>query len=188
MLLQGIMRATVMFTAAAAAVAILSVARAASAGGYVGLAVGGPASIDGDYAVSAREGEGKNGRLILGQRFGMVSLEAAAGGYAFGNANAGYDVRSIAAGAKVNLPLSGRLEVLLRGGLERTWLSSDDARLADADADGWYGGIGLELPIDLGLGTGSLFVDVSRHEADTNAGTPAHLTATLWGVGVTVGF
>lgn len=172
--------------AAIVAAATLGLAATAEAGNYVGLAIGGSPVLDGPYTEGDRKGTGKNGRLLVGHRFGRLSLEAAVSAYSFANHNAGYDVRTISGGGKLNVPVRGKLEVLARLGAERSWLSGTEARLDPAQADGFYAGVGAEYPLDLGLGRGSVFVDLTQHEGDTE--NDLRLSVTRWSVGVTIGF
>ncbi len=176
---------------AATLIGTLGFSSAAFAGGrYVGLGVGGAASIDPEFGGGAESGIGMSGRLTIGQRFGRFGLEATLGRYGIGRdeETKTFDATTLAAGAKVGIPVHAKLNATLRGGFERTWLAAEGNR-EDAQGDGWYAGLGIEYPIDLGVAEGALFLDVTRHQADTDRGqADQQLTSDMWAVGMQVGF
>lgn len=169
-------------------------ASVASAGGYVGLGIGTAASPGGDMAMSSSDGN-RSGRLMLGTRFGHLSLEGAGSRYGLiGVSGASpYQGTMLAGALKYSLPLGNNFELFARGGLERTWLTHESATAGNAydwSGNGWLLGAGFEYRLDLGVTAASVFVDYEH--SDTTLSTPAEMnvqrdaTIGLWTAGVTL--
>jgi hypothetical protein len=180
-----------------ALVATLATSSVALAGGrYVGLGLGGAASVNEEFSGNGSEdGVGMSGRLFGGQTWslgpGSLGFEVALGKFGIGRNEEQLDYAgtSLAAGAKGALPVYQKLEATLRAGIEKTWLSGQNDRHVDVEGSGWYAGLGVQYPLTLGPVSGAVFADVTRHEADTTRGRQgSHLTADMWSLGVIVGF
>ncbi len=152
--------------------ALLATPASAAAGGYLSVGLGTAPTFN-DELGATFSGEGhSSGRVMIGQRFGRLALEAGLGGYGLhgvrGDTVDVVDGRAVTASvsAKLHIPLGDRATAYLRGGLGRTWVSSDAAM--DFEGDGYHGGAGLEYSLDLALTQASLWVEVRRdlHELD----------------------
>lgn len=161
---------------------VVATTTAASAGTYVGLGVGTAANVD---AGVMTQGTGRSGRLVLGLRFGRLSLEGA--GSRFGITNtASYDATQLAAALKYSIPLGNDFELFGRGGLERSWLSSGTDR--SWSGDGYVLGAGFEYRLNLAVTAASLFVDYERATTAFTDGMAGKFDATtsMWTMGVTL--
>jgi Outer membrane protein beta-barrel domain len=164
----------------------LPFAAPAAAGPYVGVGIGtAPTLGDGmpGFAPTSR-----SGRLELGTRFSAVAVEGGVGGFQLVGARASqYDAVSVNGGAKIFFNLQGPLDAFVRGGLQRTWLSTDSA-MADYTGDGFYLGGGVELRLALPLGSTAIWMDYTHHQATLHSETrPLESTAGMWTVGLSVG-
>lgn len=160
-------------------------AAVAYAGPYLGLGVG--TSPDLSEEMQGFAAASRSGRLTLGQRFSIFSVEGAVGGYQLASpSDVKYDSISVSGGGRLSLTLEGPLAVFARAGVERTWLRADV--MPDYQGNGVYGGIGAELSLALPLGETSIWVDYSRHRATLYSGD-AELDAEhgLWTAGLSVG-
>ena len=139
----------------------------AHAGGFVALGVGGSASLGSDF--SAYEGGGKNGRLVVGERFGAFSLETGINVYGMNLGSAGeYNEYSAQVAGKYNYPLFFGLEAYGRLGLERNWLRTNGPG-SQYDGNGYFVALGLEYPLKIDKYSGSVFVDYTVHSADVSS-------------------
>jgi len=169
------------------AAALVAISSTASAGTYLGLAIGTEPGVNGDFETAAPP-LGRSLRGLAGIRFGNFAIEGAVNGF-------GVDVRSYgsqnvyqaSASAKLNFPLGSGFEAFGRAGLERTWLSLGDDRY-NYRGDGFLVGGGFELRIDAILTNASLFVDYNVHHAtlDNTRGSVDE-TSRIWALGFTVG-
>jgi len=185
MLYPGPMRSLLVATALVAASAT-----AASANTYLGLGIGTAASPGGDTMSS--DGN-RSGRLMLGTRFGHLSIEGAGSRYSLFNGPVPYDGTMLAGALKYSLPLGNNFEVFGRGGIERTWLTSASSTAGNAyewSGNGWLLGAGFEYRLDLGVTAASIFVDYEH--SSTTLTTPAEMNVQrdeaigLWTAGVTL--
>jgi opacity protein-like surface antigen len=158
--------------AAAAAASLLATPATAAAGGYLSVGLGGSPSFN-DELEGRFSGEGhSSARVMVGQRFGRLALEAGLGGYGLhgiaGDTADVVDGRAVTASvsAKLHIPLGERLTGYVRGGLGRTWVSSDSAM--ELEGDGYHGGVGIEYSLDLALTQASVWVEARRdlHQLD----------------------
>jgi len=174
-----------------AAALVAATATSASAGTYLGLGIGTAASPGGDIASMSNDGN-RTGRLMLGTRFGRLSLEGAGSRYTLGHGATPYTGTMLAAALKYSLPLGNSFEAYGRGGLERTWLSNNnDGVWPDYAGNGWLLGAGFEYRLDLGVTAASIFVDYEH--SDTGVRDQARMqlpekseTIGLWTAGVTL--
>ncbi len=165
-------------------------ASAASAGTYLGLGIGTAASPGGDVAAMSSDGN-RSGRLILGTRFGRLSIEGAASRYSLFNRSLAipYDGTMLAGALKYSLPLGNNFELFGRGGVQRTWLTTD-AQAREWSGNGWLLGAGFEYRLNLGLTGASLFVDYEHSSSTLETSSQMSLkqdaTIGLWTAGVTL--
>lgn len=162
-------------------------ASAASAGTYLGLGIGTAASPSGDLTNTSNDGN-RSGRALIGMRFGQFSIEGEGARYGIYQSVHPYQGTSLAAVLKYSLPLGDSFEVFARGGLQRTWLSTDTIR-SNWSGNGWLLGAGFEYRFNVG-GTGaSVFVDY-EHAATGLVNEQSMATSNeavgLWTLGATV--
>jgi Outer membrane protein beta-barrel domain len=156
-----------------AIVALGALATSASAGTYLGIAVGTEPSVNDTFtAATASTPSGRSLRGLVGMRFANLSVEGAVNGFgvtlpAFGAEN----VYQASLSLKLSLPLGNNFEAFGRGGLERTWLTLGDAAY-DYTGDGYQLGAGFEFKLDTTLAN-----TTQRFDA----------TSGMWGLGVTIG-
>ena len=157
-------------------------ATAAAAGSYLSLGLGGEPAIQGDFSMAADgDGDGGNGRLAIGQRFGRLGLEGSLSRFGFGADEA------TAAGVhlRLTIPIEGGFGAYGRAGLEHVWLGADNEMLGDTTADGIVGGVGLEYLLEAPLlGEASLWAEMSQDRFETEAGEGG---ARLWTLGFSLG-
>jgi hypothetical protein len=139
-------------------------ATAASAGTYLGLGIGTAASPSGDLSMQASDGN-RTGRLMLGTRFGHLSIEGAGSRFGLLRGSLPYQGTELAAALKYSLPLGNNFEVFGRGGVERTWLNPENTS-AQYAGNGWLLGAGFEYRLNLGVTAASLFVDYQHSDTD----------------------
>jgi hypothetical protein len=168
-------------------VIVAALAGSASAGTYVGLGIGKPSvSDDGidEFAAS-----GRSHRVMLGMRFGRISVEGAYTGYDLAPDVGGgpVDSRSLSAALKLSFPLGNNFEVFGRGGVLHTWIDGSDASMS-MSGNGYTFSGGFEYGLDLGLARAALFVDYTRNMVELSSdGMPAlDQTASLWTLGFAV--
>lgn len=157
-------------------------ASSAAAGSYLSLGLGGDPAIQGEFSAAADgDGEGGNGRLALGQRFGRLALEGSLSRFGLGldqATTAGVHLR-------LGIPIEGGFGGFVRGGLEHLWLGAEGERLGSATADGIVGGVGLEYRLEAPLlGEASIWGEMSQNRFETPMGESG---ARLWTLGMSVG-
>lgn len=161
----------------------------ASAGGYLGIGIGTAPTAHSDDTMLGNDG--RSGRLVLGQRFGNLAIEGSLTGFTLADQRGNtFDTRQLGVAGKLNLPLQDRFEAYGRFGLQRTWVSANQAGV-DSSGDGYLMGAGIEYRINLGVGSGSLWMDYSYNNAslvsDGDAAMKSDLTTRMWMLGVTIG-
>ena len=176
-----------MKSAALAVILVAAAARASHAGTYVGLGIGSSADVGGmDHYGGGISGDGsRSGRLVVGERFGRISIEGNAVRFGTLYANREQsDVTSLAAAGKLSFPVGNNLEAYGRLGLERSWLT---ANRRDLSGNGYLLGAGFEYRVGIGVG-GSIFIDYTRTETSFQDSTMRTLdgTAAMWTVGLTL--
>lgn len=163
---------------------LLACAAPAAAGTYLGLGIGTAPSLG--ESMSTLEPASRSARLTLGQRLGPLSLEGGAGGYELAATAGEARSVSVSGGGKISFELQGQLEAFVRAGVERTWLSGD--AMSTLSGDGVYFGGGAELRLALPLGSTSIWVDYSRHQATLrNERTELEARTGVWTLGLSVG-
>ena len=172
----------------ASVVALAALAPAAAeAGTYVGVGVGTAAHTDGAISDFGSDGQ-HSGRIMLGDRFGVVSIEGGLNYFGLMTQTAWNAVSTVAA-VKLDLPFTPIVNGYVRVGLEHTWISApDDPNAAAMDGNGWTGALGVEYRTDVLLAHTSIWLDYGRH-ADTfkRGNTTSEGTANMWTIGVSVG-
>lgn len=163
-------------------------ASAASAGTYLGLGIGTAASPGGDMPMATSDGN-RTGRVILGMRFGRLSVEGNGERFGmFSHTNWQYQGTMLAAALKYSLPLGDSFELFGRAGLERTWLNTNVA--PDLAGNGWLLGAGFEYRLNLAATDASVFVDYQHTDTtlvnQTNMKTQQDETIGIWTAGITV--
>ncbi|HEY0193080.1 MAG TPA: outer membrane beta-barrel protein [Kofleriaceae bacterium] len=176
-----------MKSTAVVAAALMSFSATASAGTYLGMALGTDPSTNDGFA-SVAQPYGRSLRGLLGFRFGNVALEGALNGFSVTTQRDDQTAYQGSVGLKLSLPIGSGLEGFLRGGLERTWLSLDD-RKRDFTGDGFLFGGGFEFRLSAILADASIFVDYTFHKTtlENDARQSIDATSGMWGLGVTVG-
>lgn len=179
-----------MKSAALAVILVAAAAPASHAGTYVGLGIGSSADVGGqmsNFGGGFGSDGSRSGRLILGYRFGRLSVEGNA--TRFGllyNNNLQDEITTLSAAAKLSFPVESHFEAFGAVGLERSWLS---AQISDQDmsGNGYLLGAGFEYRVDLGLG-GSIFVDYTRSDTSFQNSRMHTLdgTASMWTLGLTL--
>ena len=131
-----------------------------------------------------------SGRLMLGQRISLLSVEAGVSGYGLEGMSPGteWDAISLGAGLKLNLPIILGLEVFGRAGIERTWLEASDGNMNDFSGNGYVAGAGLEYMIPLVVTDASIWLVWTRHGADLddNESVERDAKVDLWTAGVSI--
>jgi hypothetical protein len=169
--------------------AVLASGPVASAGTYIGLGIGTAPSIGND-TIPRPANDGRSGRLVLGQSFGLpigrLAIEGEANRFDFLFNGEGYDSTMLGVDLKYSFPLGNSFEAFGRLGLERTWLSGGDATDYGGSGDGYYFGLGFEYRIAV---FGSLFVDYERQSStiDMDASSNSYgQTAGMFTLGATI--
>lgn len=176
-----------MKTALVLATSLIAFSSTASAGTYLGLALGTKPGVSDDLDRVATP-DGRSARFLGGFRFGNVSLEGAINGFGVRTGLGDHTVYQLSAAAKLNLPLADGFELLGRGGLERTSLDLGDDRY-NLSGNGFLVGAGFEYRLNLGVTSASIFVDYTIHHATLEDSRPNQIDATsrIWALGFTVG-
>jgi len=162
----------------------------ASAGTYLGLGIGTAPSVGGDMPTFSNDGS-RSERLLLGFRFGRFSIEGDGTRYGLLNdGRAQYTGSQLAAALKFSYPLGNNFEVFARGGLERTWLTTDTDE-GEFSGNGWLLGGGFEYRVNLGVVGGSIFVDYTHNDTSFTASSGTNMksldgTAGMFSLGLTV--
>jgi opacity protein-like surface antigen len=176
-----------MLRASLVAVILVAVSsQAAHAGGYLGLGVGTAPSVGDDLF----EANGRSAKILGGMRWAQFSVEGSVGGFALGqpNSRAELDAYQAQASAKLSLPLGSGFEAFGRAGLQHAWLTSDNTA-NDMDGNGYLLGAGFEYRLNLGIGSGSIFVDYTYAKANLTGerSQQLDLSTRMWTLGITVG-
>ena len=177
-----------MKTALLVATGCLAISSTASAGGYLGLALGTEPGVDGDFPQLVGQSSGRSVRGLAGIRFGNVSLEGALNGFDVATIRFGDKTEYQLSGAvKLNLPLGNNFEGFARVGLERTWLNQDSEGF-DLQGDGFVIGGGFEYRLDAVLTNASIFVDYNVHHVTLDAiRFSTDQTLRIWALGFSIG-
>lgn len=153
----------------------------ASAGTYIGAAVGPGADLGDGYAQNGRHYRG-----ILGYSIGQISIEGLVSyNGALDTNNLDNDVINASVAGKYSLPLSDGFEVFGRLGYGRTWVNpSGDT--PSANGDGFLLGAGVEYRLKLVATQASIFLDYNYTTASLNGTTD--FSTRGFTIGATVGF
>jgi opacity protein-like surface antigen len=157
----------------------------ASAGGYLGLALGTQPAVNDEFQQTAQPSD-RSFRALGGVRFGNVSIEGAVNDFGVITGRGDQSVIQLSAALKLGLPLGNGFEAFGRAGIERTWLNLDDDRY-DYTGNGFQLGAGFEYRFSLGVTGASLFVDYTIHHATLeNTRIKVDETSRVWGLGFTL--
>jgi hypothetical protein len=166
---------------------------AASAGTYLGLGIGtAPGLSSSGDTMMPLQGNGRSGKLLLGMRFGRLSVEGAAGRYGLFMSQYSYpaDGTQLTAALKYSFPLGDNFEAFVRGGLEHTSLvTQQSVHDADsADGNGWLLGGGFEYRLNALVAGASLFVDYEHVSTSltNNSMGKFDVSSGVWMLGVTL--
>jgi hypothetical protein len=168
---------------------LLAISTTASAGGYLGLALGTQPEVNDELTTRAPNATpvGRSLRGLGGVRLGNFAIEGALNGFGVVTNRGDQNVYQASVSAKLNLPFGNNFEGFGRAGLERTWLNLDDDRY-NLTGDGFLVGAGFEYRLDLGINDVSIFVDYTIHHASLeNTSGEVDETSRIWGLGFTVG-
>jgi hypothetical protein len=120
-----------------------------------------------------------------------VSVEGTAQRYGVLNESgrSPFDGTQLGVAAKLNLPLGNRFEAFGRGGLQRTWLSTNTNQ-PSYTGNGWLVGAGIEYRLDLGVAGGSIFIDYTYADTTFTKQNAAMAqldgSAGMWTLGLTL--
>jgi hypothetical protein len=170
-----------------AAAGLMAISTTASAGGYLGLALGTKPSTNDAFETQGQP-LGRSLRGLLGFRFANLSVEGALNGFNVATQRGDQTVYQASVALKLSLPIANNFEGFARGGIERTWLSLDDSRF-DLEGDGWLFGGGIEYRLNAVLANASVFLDYTYHRTDLSntGGTISGTSSGMWGLGFTIG-
>lgn len=177
-----------MKTALLVATGCQAISSTASAGGYLGLALGTEPGINDQFVTDVAAPVGRSLRGLGGVRFGNLSLEGGLNGFTVLTKHVGEQTMyQVSGSVKLSLPLGDNFEGFGRVGLERTWLNlqDDGANLA---GNGFLVGGGFEYRLSGVLGNASIFVDYNIHHATLDATRfSKDETTRIWGLGFSIG-
>ena len=174
---------------------VMATAGTSAAGTYVGLGIGTAPAFSEQRG--QLESDSRSGRVLVGMRFGNVSVEGAVSGYDLAiQSDSGVvqpygNLYTASAALKLSLPLGNNFEAFGRAGVHHTWISADESEL-DVSGNGLLIGAGIEYRLNLLIGQGSIFMDYQYSRAkldgellfDSNA---LDTSARMLTIGLTVG-
>jgi hypothetical protein len=146
-------------------VAVAATTAEAGAGGYVAAGVGSSPNLGGELEDSL-DTDGRNaGRLAIGHRVGVASVEAVVGGFGVGGVAPNgewIDGTAVTAALAVKLQVGivGRLDGYGRGGLQRTWVRSD--MMESLSGSGYVLGVGLDYGLPLLVADAGVWLELGR--------------------------
>lgn len=184
---HGMLSSTPMSRTALALVLVAASASSAFAGGFVGLGIGTGAATSGDFDIDE---DGRSGRLMLGYRFGRISVEGMGTRYDMVTPDAHeWSGTTLAIAGRYNFPLGEGFEVFGRLGLQRTNLTDDEYGNENA-GNGFLVGAGAEFRIPTQAVGLSVFVDYSiiRSSMSNETYSDLGLTSRIWTLGATLSF
>ncbi len=180
--------------AVAAALALLALPSAASAGGYVSAGIGTGPAFGGELENAYTGDDHNSARVLVGKRFGIVGIEAGIGGWGLtGTAGNTLDVvsgraYSAQAAVTVSMPLVTKLDGYLRVGIEKIWVTGEQYTEYPVGGGGYLLGAGIAY--DLGVRDAALWLE-ANHELihlGRPAGTEFDGTVSTLLAGIRVGF
>ena len=193
------MRLTVLLPASLLALLALGLAQPAeaNANGYVGLGVGSDSSISGELSNHFDTSDDTtNSRVVLGQRFGALALEASL----FGSQLQGiggmagtdeYSTISLGVDLKYHVGLVGALEAYGKIGLNKTWLTGPETTESlSYEGRGEAMGLGLQYSFNVAVTQVSLWADYTLQRTELRDGDRIALDGELGmaNLGLSVGF
>jgi hypothetical protein len=184
---RSVLGVDLMSRTALAIVMVTASASTASAGGFVGLGIGTGAASSGDVAFVE---DGRSGRLMLGYRFGRISIEGMGTRYDMMTPDAHtWQGTTLAVAGKYNFPLGDSFEVFGRLGLQRTDIN-DDNYPAENSGNGYLVGAGVEFRLPVAVTALSVFIDYNiQHTSLSNTSyMDLGLTTRIWTLGGVASF
>lgn len=177
-----------MKTALVLVVGSLAISSTASAGGYLGLALGTKPAANDDFETKLGTPSGRALRGLAGWRFGNVAVEAALNGFDVLAPRYGeHTAYQASLSLKLNLPIGNDFEVFGRVGAERTGLKLNDNGF-DFTGDGFLAGAGIEYRLNAVLANASIFLDYNFHHSTMESVRfDADQTLRIWSIGFSVG-
>lgn len=168
----------------------------ALAGGYVGVGMGSGSELHGDIASHfSTDDDTANSRIIIGQSFGAVSLEASLFGSQLRGASAmagteDYSTISLGVDVKYALGLIGSLDAYGKLGINKTWLGAPAESDLDHEGRGQEIGLGLQYTFNLPLTEVGLWADytVQRTELRDSDHQALDGELAMLNLGVSLGF
>lgn len=171
------------------ATVLLASTQLATAGGYVGLGIGTAPAMNNDGESLSLAADGRSGRLLVGSRWGQISLEGALHKYdALSPGREPFEVYQGSVAGKASFPLGNGFEAFGRVGLARTWLVNPIGSF-DKEGNGFLLGGGFEYKFNVAPTQLSLFIDYQYNAAKLDGDRGAmDLSSRMWTLGVTLGF
>ncbi len=184
----------------ASLIALLSLGLAADneaqADGYVGIGLGSDSQISGDLANHFTTSEDtSSSRIILGQRFGALALEASLFGSQLQGMsglsdNESFSTISLGVDLKYNVGLFGALEGYGKIGLNKTWLTGPEtSQNLSYEGRGEAMGLGLEYSFNIAVTRIGLWADYTLQHTELRDGNREALDGELgmFNLGISVG-
>jgi hypothetical protein len=177
------------------ATGLLAISSTASAGGYLGLALGTQPGVNDEMAKDVGDPAGRSLRALGGIRFANnFAIEGALNGFGVVAPSRGDQTAyQVSAAARLNIPLGNNFEGFARLGLERTWVNVGDERYNWA-GNGFLVGGGFAYRLEgvfanSGvLANSAVFVDYNvDHATLENTRDKRDETARIWALGFTIG-
>ncbi len=192
------MRTSVLLPAALLAFLSLGFASSseAQADGYVGIGIGSDSGISGELSnyFDTNE-ETSNSRIVLGQRFGALSLEASLFGSQLQGVGAmaaadSYSTISLGVDLKYSVGLVGALEGYGKIGLNKTWLTGPDSgESLSYSGRGNALGLGVQYNFNIAVTRIGLWADYTVQRTELRDGDRMALDGELsmFNLGLSVG-
>lgn len=188
-----------LIASSALALPLLLAASPAQAGGYMGIGIGSQGELDGEISKHfTTDGQSDTSRIILGQRFGALAMEASLFGSQL-QGNGGFtgtsDFATVSVGVdlKYYVGIAGGFEGYGKVGLNKTWLTGPATEGMDFQGRGTEIGAGLQYTMNLPLTQVGLWLDYTIQNTelrDLDMGPSSNLDGELrmMNLGVSVGF
>jgi hypothetical protein len=171
------------------ATGLLAISSTASAGGYLGLALGTMPGVNDEMALDVGNPSGRSLRALGGFRFdNNFAVEGGLNGFGVVAPNRGDQTAyQVSASAKLNLPIADNFEGFGRVGVEHISLDVGDGRY-NWSGNGFLIGGGFSYRLDAVLNHAAVFVDYTiDHATLENTRDKRDETARIWGLGFTIG-
>lgn len=175
---------------------LAATAAEAYAGGYVGVGIGSDGDLGGSISNHfSTDEDASTSRILLGQRFGALALEASLFGSQLHGASSyapsgDYSTLSLGVDLKYHIGLVGGLEAYGKIGLNKTWLDSSEHSDWNYEGRGTELGLGLQYSFDLPITEVGLWLDYSRQTTELRDGVRQSLDGeiSMLNLGISLGF